>query len=150
VSGAGLLAAIATLCGFAAAAELLRGRAAGRGRASDLRGRPARAALRLGLPERLRRSGLEARFPLPAVMAAKLAGAACGGVLAFGAVPAAPGRTALLVALLLPGAGFFLPDALLEREARRRHRRLVAALPDALDLLAVSAASGRGPGAGLE
>ncbi|HEY2714742.1 MAG TPA: type II secretion system F family protein [Solirubrobacterales bacterium] len=150
MSGAGLLAAIATLCGFAAAAELLRGRSAGRARRLGLTGRPARAALRLGLPERLRRSGLEARFPLPAVMAAKLAGAACGAVLSFAAAPTAPGRTALLVALLLPGAGFFLPDALLEREARRRHRLLVAALPDALDLLAVGAASGRGPAAGLE
>jgi tight adherence protein C len=150
VSGAGVVAAIAVLCGFAAARELLRGRAAGPARRSGLRGRPARAALRLGLPERLRRSGLEPRFPLPAVMAAKAAGAAGGGVLAIGAAPAAPGRTALLVALLLPAAGAFLPDALLEREARRRHRRLVAALPDALDLLAVSAASGRGPAAGLE
>ena len=50
----------------------------------------------------------------------------------------------------MPAAGFVVPDALLEREARRRQRRLVAALPDALDLLAVSAASGRGPAAGLE
>jgi tight adherence protein C len=32
----------------------------------------------------------------------------------------------------------------------RRQRRLVAALPDALDLLAVSAGSGRGPAAGIE
>jgi tight adherence protein C len=150
LNGAGLLAAIAVLCGFAAARELLRGRAARPPRRLGLSGRPARAALRLGLPERLRRSGLEARYPLPAVMAAKLAGAACGGVLAIGAAPAAPGRTALLVALLLPVAGFLLPDALLEREVHRRHRRLVAALPDALDLLAVSAASGRGPAAGLE
>ena len=66
------------------------------------------------------------------------------------AAPAAPGRTALLVAVGLPVAGFLAPDALRERQARRRHRRLVAALPDALDLLAVSAASGRGPAAGLE
>jgi len=63
-------------------------------------------------------------------MAAKLGAAACGGVLAIGAAPAAPGRTALLVALLLPAAGFLLPDALLEREAHRRIVRLVAALPD--------------------
>ena len=46
----------------------------------------------------------------------------------------------------LPAAGFFAPDALLEREARRRGRRLVNALPDALDLLAVGAAAGRSPG----
>jgi tight adherence protein C len=49
----------------------------------------------------------------------------------------------------MPIAGFLTPDALLEREARRRHRRLVAALPDALDLLAVSSTSGRGPAAGF-
>ncbi len=50
----------------------------------------------------------------------------------------------------LPLAGFVVPDALRERRARRRHRRLVAALPDALDLLAVSTGSGRGPAAGIE
>ena len=148
--GAGVLAALAVLCGFAAAWELLRGRETRAARRFGLSGRPARAALRLGLPERLRRSGLEQRYPLPAVLVAKLAGAVCGGFLASAAASAAPGRTALLVALGLPAAGFFLPDALLEREARRRHRRLVAALPDALDLLAVGAASGRGPAAGLE
>jgi tight adherence protein C len=148
VSAAGLLAALAVLLGFGAGRELLRGRPS----RPPLRlgGRSARAALRLGLPERLRRSGLAARYPLPAVLLGKLCGAAAGGIFALGAAPAAPGRTALLVGLALPAAGFFTPDALLEREARRRHRRLVGALPDALDLLAVSAASGRGPGAGLE
>jgi len=82
-------------------------------------------------------------------MAARLAGAALGALAALGAAPAAPGRTALLVALAMPAAGFVLPDALLEREARRRHRRLVAALPDALDLLAIGSAAGRGPAAGF-
>lgn len=65
------------------------------------------------------------------------------------AAPAAPGRTALLVAVGLPAAGFVLPDALLERAARRRHRRLIASLPDALDLLAIGSAAGRGPVAGF-
>lgn len=115
-----------------------------------LSGRSARAALRLGLPERLRRSGLEARYPLPAVLLAKLGGAGFGALLAAVLAPVAPGRTALIVLLALPACGFFVPDALLEREARRRQRRLVAALPDALDLLAVSAGSGRGPASGLE
>jgi tight adherence protein C len=152
VSAAGLLAALAVLLGFAAARELFAGRA-GRELPSlpfGLSSRSAGAALRLGLPERLRRSGLEARLPLPAVLAAKLAGIAAGGLAALLAAPAAPGRTSLLVAIAMPAAGFFVPDALLEREARRRQRRLLAALPDALDLLAVSAGSGRGPAAGLE
>jgi len=107
------------------------------------------ATLWLDLPERLRRSGLEARLPLPAVLLGKLAGLCLGAILALGAAPAAPGRIGIAVALGLPAAGFFVPDALLEREARRRRRRLVAALPDALDLLAVSVASGRGPADGL-
>lgn len=151
MSLAGVLAGLAVLCGFAAAWELLGGRAHGPpAMPLGLRRRSARAALRLGLPERLRRSGLAPRLPLSTVLAAKLAGVAGGGLLALGAAPAAPGRTGVLVAVALPGAGFLVPDALLEREARRRRRRLLAALPDALDLLAVSAGSGRGPAAGLE
>jgi tight adherence protein C len=152
VSAAGALAGLAVLLGFAAARELLAGRtgAVGMSLPFGLRGRSAGAALRLGLPERLRRSGLGARLPLSAVLAAKLAGTACGALAALAAAPAAPGKTSLLVAIAMPAAGFVVPDALLERQARRRQRRLVAALPDALDLLAVSAGSGRGPAAGIE
>ena len=151
MSAAAALAALAVLLACAALRELLGG---GAGRPvplpSGLRGRSARAALRLGLPERLRRAGLERRLPLGAVLAAKLACSAGGGLVALGAAPAAPGRTSVLVALALPVAGFLAPDALLERRARLRRRRLLASLPDALDLLAVSAGSGRGPAAGLE
>jgi len=94
--------------------------------------------------------GKEVQLRLPKLLFGKLLGAGCGTVLGLVASPVAPGRTALLVLLGLPAAGFFLPNALLERRARQRQRRLVAALPDALDLLAVSAGSGRGPAAGLE
>jgi tight adherence protein C len=151
VSGAGLLAALAVLLAAAAAGELRRGG----GRALPplpfgLDARSARAALRLGLPERIRRAGLEGRLPLAAVLAAKLSSTLAGGLAATLAAPAAPGRTAALVAVAMPAAGFFLPDALLERRARQRQRRLLAALPDALDLLAVGAGSGRGPAAGIE
>lgn len=165
----GLCFTVATLLALAAGREVLVVRATRRGvpkfgqgelwntgatpapssPASPLHGRWARAANWLNLPERLRRSGLEAQLPLPALLLGKLAGACCGAILALGAAPAAPARIGIAVALGLPAAGFFLPDALLEREARRRRRRLVAALPDALDLLAVSVASGRGPGEGL-
>lgn len=152
MSAVGLLAATAVLLGVAATRELLADRV---GRAPlilpfGLRGRSAGAALRLGLPERLRRAGLDSRLPLATVLMAKFAGVACGGLAALLAAPAAPGRMALLVALALPAAGFLVPDALLERRARQRRRQLLASLPDALDLLAVSAASGRGPAAGLE
>jgi tight adherence protein C len=105
--------------------------------------------LKLGLEDRLARAGLEAELPLRVALAAKLA-AACGGALAaWLAAPAAPGRLALLVAIGLPIAGFLVPDALLERRAQLRRRRLLASLPDALDLLAVSSVSGRSPASGL-
>lgn len=87
---------------------------------------------------------------LPKVLLGKLIGAAAGALLGLAASPVAPGRTSLLVLLGFPIAGFLLPDALRQRRARQRQRRLVTALPDALDLLAVSAASGRGPAAGIE
>lgn len=147
---AGLLAAVAVLFAAAAAREYLASRGGLASLPFGLGRRSARAALRLGLSERLRRAGMAARYPLPLVMLAKLGGAVAGGLLALVVGPAAPGRTAVLVAGALPLAGFFVPDALLERAARRRHRRLVAALPDGLDLLAVSAASGRGAASGLE
>ena len=94
--------------------------------------------------------GRAPRLSLPRLFAAKLAGAAVGGVIGLAAAPAAPGRIALLVVIAMPVAGFLLPDVLLERRERRRRRRLLSALPDALDLLAVSAGSGRGPAAGIE
>jgi tight adherence protein C len=79
----------------------------------------------------------------------KLGAAVIGAGVGLVAAPAAPGRLSLLVALAMPAAGFLLPDALLEREARRRHRRMLAALPDALDLLAIGSAAGRSPVAGF-
>jgi tight adherence protein C len=146
-----LFAALTVLLGAAGIRELLRGRLSSlESLPFGLGSRSAGAALRLGLPERLRRAGMEERLSLSAVLAAKALGAVFGGIAGLAASPAAPGRTALLVAVALPVAGFLAPDALLERRARRRQRRLVAALPDALDLLAVSAGSGRGPAAGIE
>jgi tight adherence protein C len=152
VSAAGLVAGLAVLLGAAAVRELRGGFGPSRPPQLPfgLSRRSAAAALRLGLPERLRRSGLEGRLSLAGVLIGKLACGCAGGLVAMVAAPAAPGRIALLVAVGLPTAGFLAPDALLEREARRRRRRLLAALPDALDLLAVSAAAGRGPAAGLE
>jgi tight adherence protein C len=152
LSLAGALAALAVLAACAGARELLASsRGAGVRARIDLGsgGRAATAALRLGLPERIARAGLEARLPLAAVLLAKLAFTAAGALTALAVAPAAPGRIALLVALGMPAAGFFVPDAMLERRARLRSRRLLGALPDAFDLLAVGAASGRGPAAGF-
>ncbi len=123
MSGAGVLAAVAVLLAAAAVKELPL----------------ERLAAQLGR-----------RVRMPALLPGKLFGALLGAAVALAATPAAPGRTAWLVAVGLPIGGFLTPDVLRERQARRRHRCLIAALPDALDLLAVSAASGRGPAAGIE
>jgi tight adherence protein C len=82
-------------------------------------------------------------------LAPRIAWAAAGAMIALLAAPAAPGRLSWLVALALPGAGFVVPDALRARRERRRHRCLVASLPDALDLLAVGTTAGRSPAAGF-
>lgn len=123
MSGAGLLAAVAVLLAAAAVRELPLERLA---------------------------ATMSRRARVPVLLPRKLGAAALGVVAALLAAPAAPGRTAWLVAFGLPLAGFLAPDVIRDRKARRRQRRLVAALPDALDLLAVSAASGRGPAAGIE
>jgi tight adherence protein C len=158
MSAAAALAGAAVLLGFAAAWEIAGSRgdelhAASRrflGAISGGRARTiAEAALPLGIPRRLLRAGLSDRVGVPAVLSAKAGCAVLGAGLAAIAAPAAPGRLSLLVAIALPAAGFLLPDAMLERESRRRRDRLVLALPDALDLLAVAAEAGRGPGAVL-
>ncbi len=146
-----LLAAGAVLLLFAAGRELLASRAGGLDTLLDpaTRNRLTEVALELGIPSRLSRAGLGSRVPLAAVMLAKLGAAAAGVVAGWLAAPAAPGRLSVLVAVGLPAAGFLVPDALLEREARRRRRRLLGALPDALDLLAVGSSSGRSPAVGF-
>jgi tight adherence protein C len=151
VSAPALFAAVAVLLACAALRELLAAREGGGDRRLGLAapGRSAAAALRLGLPGRLARAGLASRVPLAAALLGKLAGAVAGGIAAWAVAPMAPGRLSVLVAVAMPAAGFVAPDALLEREARRRRRRLLAALPDALDLLAVGSASGRGAAAGF-
>jgi tight adherence protein C len=149
-----VLVAFSVLLAFASAWQLAGARGeeiagAGRrlaGRVSSGRVRSvAEAALALGIPGRVARAGLEGRVAPPAVLAAKAAGTVVGIVCAALALPAVPGRLDLIAGPTLAVAGFLGPDALLERAARLRRARLVAALPDALDLLSVGAASGRSP-----
>jgi tight adherence protein C len=158
VDAAPLLAAAAALLAAASGWEIAGGRgeeirdASQRALASLSGGRArslADAALRLGIPDRLARAGLAGRFGVGTILAGKLAGAALGVTVALLAAPGLPGRISLVAAVAFPAAGFMLPDALLEREARRRMRGLVVSLPDALDLLAVGAEAGRSPGAVL-
>jgi tight adherence protein C len=116
---------------------------------SRLRWGGSRDAASAALQRRLVRSGLSGRLSPTAVLVARGGCAAFGLLVGLVAAPAAPGRLSWLVAAGLPAAGFLAPDALLERSARLRQQRLVAAMPDALDLLAVSAATGRSTASGF-
>lgn len=165
-----LLTGASAVLALAAIAELARDGGAARGRAGAgsapgtcRRGSAARPgsapehlpapladlARRLDLRTRLVRAGLAERIDLQALLAAKCVGAIAGAGVGIVAAPGAPGRLSLLVALGLPLAGFFAPDAALERRARNRGAELRSALPDALDLLATAAAAGRSPLAGF-
>jgi tight adherence protein C len=153
----GLIAA-AVLLGFAAAWELLGAAEAGAGRRarsaldSLTRGRVrslGEAAFRLGIPDRLVRAGLEGRVAPAVVVAAKLLGAVIAVPISLVAAPALGGRVGIVAVAVMVVAGFLAPDAILERRARLRRERLLGAMPDALDLLAVGAASGRSPATGF-
>lgn len=153
VSGAELIGVLAAVLGTLALLDGLAeigGRNGGLGSLLGPRSRAqiARvwdAAQRLGLERRLANAGCAERISVPVLLACKAASAALGVLAALIVMPAAPTRLGWLVALGMPVAGFLAPDAILEREARRRLGRLRMALPDALDLVAVGAAAGRPP-----
>jgi len=107
------------------------------------------AARNLGLPERLRRAGMTDRFTARSILMVKAMTSGMGLMSGLIFSPVLPERFSPLVLAASAILGFFLPDLMLERSARTRHRRMVAALPDALDLLSVSVSTGRSLGAGL-
>lgn len=94
---------------------------------------------------RLLEAGLSGRFRVEAYLAAKPSFAFAGGFLGL-AVGGAGGRaaTGAAVGALFAVAGFVLPDAILKAKARARRERILASLPNALDLLAVSVEAGLG------
>jgi tight adherence protein C len=99
-----------------------------------------------GLADRIRRAGLEGVLIPRSVLLAKGCLAAMGMLFGSLFTSLLPGRLAPVILVGVAAGGFILPDFLLERAARRRHRSMVAALPDVLDLLAVSVQTGRGLG----
>lgn len=123
-------------------------------RGRDARARSGRAGLerfgrRLGLTERIQRAGLEGMLSPSSVIIAKGICLVAALALLMPLMTVMPERTGGLVAALGAGAGFLLPDLVLVRRARRRHQRIVAALPDSLDLLATVLGAGRTTGAAL-
>ncbi|MFN8150120.1 MAG: type II secretion system F family protein [Solirubrobacterales bacterium] len=100
-----------------------------------------------GLEARIEAAAMGTRLTPAALLAVKAGCAALAVPFALVAAPVAPGRLGSLVLVGVPVAAFVLPDLLLEHRARRRRGRIAAALPDALDLMATGAATGRGAGA---
>jgi tight adherence protein C len=154
VTAAALLAICALLLVLAAARDLLPGdrRSVDEPEAPPARGYEGPLAAvdsRLRLGSRLAQAGLGERISIRGLLAVKLGAAVAGLLWAMVLAPAAPSRLAWIIAIGLPVAGFLGPDVWLERQARRRLRVLRAALPDALDLLAVGTAAGRSPLSGL-
>lgn len=135
-NGAETAAAEVAASGPGPQARSSKSRGGGSGGSTDL--------LRVG--ERIRRAGLEDILAPRSVLFAKGLAAAFGMLFGSLFTGVLPGRLAPLVLVAVAVGGFILPDFLLERAARRRHRRMVAALPDVLDLLAVSVQTGRGLG----
>ena len=90
---------------------------------------------------RLTAAGVD-RLTVDRFLAGKLGLALAGG----GFVAASKGVSsgALLTGLIFGAAGFVFPDVVLVRSARQRAERIVAALPRALDQLAISMEAGLG------
>lgn len=148
-----LLAAACTVMAMAALYELWgeRGEEV-RGRARRLLARAAGSRRLAGGPslgggrgrELIARAGLAGRLDPRAFQLARAGCAAAALPLAFALAPLAPGRAGALVTIGVPLGAGFLPELALLRLARIRTGRIVAALPDSLEIMAVGAASGRG------
>jgi tight adherence protein C len=104
------------------------------------------ARLREKLPQRLAAAGLKGRLSIEAYVTLRLA-LVVVAVLASLVVASNNGLAAgptVLVALLASYASFVVPGFLLSRRATARRERVAEALPDVLDLLAVTVEAGLG------
>jgi len=115
-------------------------------RAEDVGARFASQRLRDGLPQRLAAAGLAGRMTPEQFVALRAGLTAVGTVagLALAAIWGLQGSKAGLAAVFVAGLGFMAPATVVDRRARSRRREIHDALPDALDLLAVTVEAGLG------
>lgn len=105
--------------------------------------RPLSPARRLELTgQRIIYAGLEAKLTVEQVLAYK-AGAAAVGLL-FGLVVHPHKIPGLLAGVVIAVLASFVPDVILDSRAKDRQHRVALALPDALDLLAITVEAGLG------
>jgi tight adherence protein C len=101
------------------------------------------------LRARIEAAGRPAGLGVREVMAAKVAAALLGALAALPLAGLAPGRLGLVLAPLVPAAGFLAPDRWLARRAAERARRVRRELPGLLDLLRVTIEAGSSLAAAL-
>jgi tight adherence protein C len=155
VAGAGLVASRAAVAAHAqASADLLEAGAPLRAglvyRALEPLGdaavrvmRPLSPARRLELTkQRIVYAGLEARLTVEQVLTYKAVAAVAG--LLFGLVVHPRQLPAVLAGVILAVLGSFVPDVWLDSKAKDRQAGVARALPDALDLLAITVEAGLG------
>jgi tight adherence protein C len=104
---------------------------------------------RSAVTERLLRGGIAHRISADEWLASKTVLAFTGGLLGLLIGAAAGSAVGLLLVLSLGLLGFVLPDIYVNSRYRDRQDRIQAALPDALDLLAVTVEAGLGFDAAL-
>ena len=105
---------------------------------------------RVATTSRLARAGASDSLDVGAINLARL----CGAMLALGpalviARAMLSGRAVWLVALALLASAALSPDLVLMQMAKRRRQRILAALPDAIEVLATGAGGGRSVRAGI-
>jgi tight adherence protein C len=148
VTGVTVPTAIAGLGGAACClgfAQLLSGR---EWRLGSL-ARAAALARRKGLHVRLPAAGPPHGLTVRNWLSLKVGSAASAFALVLPFFAGAPTRIGLVGMMLLPVAGFVMPDVWLARQRRRRREAVLQALPYMLDLLRVTVEAGLAPGRGL-
>jgi tight adherence protein C len=101
------------------------------------------------LEHRARLAGPRSGWTADRALAAKVVLGALGLLLAIWAAPQVPGRIGVLLLILGPVLGYFLPDVLLRERARERQQRIGVELPDTLDQVTISVEAGLGFDAAL-
>lgn len=116
---------------------------------ADAGAREAAAGLRQGTAGLLVRAGRSGELTVRSVVTARFIGAGLLPLLALPVAGLLPGRLGLMVTAGLVALGFIAPNLILERAARKRQERVVASLPDALDLISVQLGAGRTIGSAM-
>jgi tight adherence protein C len=94
--------------------------------------------------KRVKLAGATDTWPPDRVLSTKMTLGIVGLVLGVFVFVSDPSLTSLLWVVLFTGVGFFLPDAMLSRQARKRQEEIERSLPDVLDQVCIAVEAGLG------